>query len=293
MVINWQNIATVASQISGVHLAFENPQPISGGCINQTWRVTNQQDNVWFVKLNKPHQLSMFTAEAEGLKAIRETQSIRVPEVLCAGKTKQASFLVMEYIDLSGQINTAQLGELLAKMHHTKQDYFGWHCNNTIGTTPQINNPEQYWPDFWQKHRLHYQLDLALSQGLSPKVYDKGLKLAEAIPLFFSNYSPSPSLLHGDLWTGNCAADSNNNPIIFDPACYFGDREADLAMTELFGGFGSAFKNAYHYHYPIDSGYNIRKNLYNLYHILNHYNLFGGSYESQSSRLIDLLLTDI
>ena len=178
-------------------------------------------------------------------------------------------------------------------MHQQPQAYFGWHIDNTIGSTPQHNDREHDWPTFWQQQRLAKQLTFAANNGAGGSLQKKGQKLLENLAVFFDGYTPIPSLLHGDLWSGNAAADEQGNPVMFDPASYYGDRETDIAMTELFGGFNTDFYSAYQAEYPLDSGYKVRKTLYNLYHILNHFNLFGGGYQSQAESMIDILLAEI
>ncbi len=184
------------------------------------------------------------------------------------------------------------LGQQLAAMHRTTTNEFGWRRNNTIGSTPQINIGEQDWVMFYREQRLRFQLDLANEHGYGGDLLRHGELLLEKLPVFFASYQPVPSLLHGDLWGGNHAVLHDDTPVIFDPAVYYGDREADLAMTELFGGFGSGFYAAYREAWPLDPGYRIRRDLYNLYHVLNHLNLFGGGYRGQAEQLIDRLLSE-
>ncbi|KAG1707519.1 putative kinase [Nymphon striatum] len=235
----------------------------------------------------------MFKAESLGLKEIQNSNTIKTPKPICYGHTNDSSYLVLEFISLSGAINQATMGRQLAKMHQTTNSNFGWKYDNTIGSTPQQNQENDSWLSFWKEQRLIYQLELALKKGYSKSAYEKGLRLANTLRSFFDTYHPLPSLLHGDLWGGNCAADSENNPVIYDPAVYYGDREADLAMTELFGGFNNEFYSAYNNEYPLHTDYKTRKTLYNLYHILNHYNLFGGGYASQATSMTEYLLSEI
>ena len=237
----------------------------------------------------------MFEAEAKGLEEMKALNCVRIPDVICHGQTESHSYLVLEYIELGNLQGHASklLGTQLAQLHRHTQPFFGWHIDNTIGSTPQNNTREHDWPTFWKKYRLGPQLKLARQNGFNGKLQIKGEQLIEQLHHFFYNYEPSPSLLHGDLWGGNAAADSQGNPVIFDPTCYYGDRETDIAMTELFGGFGPDFFNAYHAEYPLDSAYNTRKKLYNLYHILNHVNLFGGGYLGQAEDIINQLLAEI
>jgi fructosamine-3-kinase len=234
----------------------------------------------------------MFAAEAAGLEAIRVTETVRAPAPVCHGEDRQHSWLVMENFDfgLAGRETSATLGEQLAAMHRHTGETFGFHRDNYIGATAQPNGPGIDWADFFAEHRLGFQLELAATRGAPSRLTDSGQLLREALPGFFGGYSPAPSLLHGDLWGGNWGAKSDGDPVIFDPAVYFGDREADLAMTELFGGFDERFYQSYRHSWPLDPGYQTRKVLYNLYHILNHYNLFGGGYAAQAQGMIDRLL---
>lgn len=235
----------------------------------------------------------MFAAESKGLDEIASSRSIHSPKSICYGLTKDFGYLALEFISLKPLSNQVKMGEELAKMHQNSSKYFGWSRDNTIGSTPQSNQINGDWVSFWKEERLLFQLNLALKNGYSPKAYEDGLKLAENIPHFFSNYNVEPSLLHGDLWGGNVASDSKGDPVIFDPAVYYGDREADMAMTELFGGFNDRFYASYNQSYPLDQDYKTRKSLYNLYHILNHFNLFGGGYASQSHSITQKLLSHI
>ena len=201
----------------------------------------------------------------------------------------------MEYLDLaapgvSAQSNSADLGRQLALLHHQTAPQFGWKRDNTIGSTPQINTWSDNWIAFLGEQRLGYQLRLAHKNGYGKQLVAQGERLMAHLADFFPGYQPVASLLHGDLWGGNAAFTVSGEPVIFDPAVYYGDREADLAMTELFGGFGRDFYAAYREAWPPDSGYATRKTLYNLYHILNHANLFGGAYPDQAENMIQRLL---
>ena len=178
-------------------------------------------------------------------------------------------------------------------MHRVTRERFGWDTDNTIGSTLQINTCEHDWVDFWRTQRLQFQLQLAAENGHGGRLQSQGEKLLDAFPALFVGYSPPASLLHGDLWSGNYAFNRSGEPVIYDPAVYYGDREADLAMTELFGGFGADFYAAYRANYPLDAGYGVRKTLYNLYHILNHLNIFGEGYRSQAYRMMDALLAEL
>jgi fructosamine-3-kinase len=179
---------------------------------------------------------------------------------------------------------------MLALVHSLHGEFFGWRRDNFIGRTPQANRRSSSWSEFWRDARLRPQFDLGKRNGLSESLLRKGERLIEAVPRLLSDHAPSPSLLHGDLWGGNAGFLAGGVPVLFDPAVYWGDRETDLAMTELFGGFPPAFYSAYAEAAPLDANYTRRKPLYTLYHVLNHANLFGGGYASQAERVIDRLL---
>jgi fructosamine-3-kinase len=216
---------------------------------------------------------------------------VRVPEVLAVGQDKDNAFLALEWLALERPGPKCQqlLGEQLAAMHRTVKNRFGWHRDNTIGRTPQHNSWSTDWLGFVREHRLGYQLQLAAKNGFTGELQVQGARVIEQLPVFFDGYDPAPSLLHGDLWGGNWSS-SAGSPVIFDPAVYFGDRETDLAMTRLFGGFGSAFYNAYESAWPLEPGSRERCDLYQLYHVLNHLNLFGRGYLGRALALADGLL---
>jgi len=185
-----------------------------------------------------------------------------------------------------------RMGRELAQMHrHTsKNGQFGWDIDNTIGATPQPNGWQASWVEFWDEKRLGHMLKLCRREGHDFGQVERELRAKVKQILSEDGYSPAPSLLHGDLWTGNVAATGEGVPCIFDPAVYYGDREADLAMTALFGSLAPAFYTAYMEEWPLEPGYEKRKVVYNLYHILNHIVLFGGGYRSQAQRMIDQIL---
>lgn len=285
----WTEIAHHISKISGKEFFVNSQRTVSGGCINQGYTVTDG-DRTYFVKLNSPSQTAMFEAEALGLKQMAATATIRVPQPICWGTTDRSAYIVLEWLDLGrgGTPAWAEMGRQLAAMHdRSSNQAFGWDINNTIGSTPQINTWMTDWVEFYTQHRLGYQFQLAKRRGGR---FPQQEKLLAAIGQILAGHQPSPSLVHGDLWGGNAAFTSAGEPVIFDPATYYGDREVDVAMTELFGGFPAAFYQGYNEVLPLDSGYERRKILYNLYHILNHFNLFGGSYESQANGAIARLL---
>ena len=262
---------------------------IGGGCINQANRITGTDGRVFFVKFNQPSFAPFFQAEAQALKEIRETKTVQTPAVIAHGLAKEEAYLVLEFITegSSSPKGQAQLGAQLAKMHRIQKPFFGWKLDNCIGATPQPNPSSENWPEFYRDQRLAHQFNLAAQKG---RRFEGSDALLEKIESFFESYHPHPSLVHGDLWGGNAGYDSNGSPFIFDPASYYGDRETDLAFTYMFGGFSSSFYKAYEQEFPLDRGFQVRKILYNLYHELNHFNLFGGGYASSAQSSIDNLL---
>jgi fructosamine-3-kinase len=288
----WTTIAADIAGTTGTVAELRQHGSVGGGCINQAQRI-EYGDTVYFVKLNTAGQLDMFAAEAEGLNEMRRCEALRIPAPVCWGEDGQSAWLVMENLELGGRGDAAALGEGLAAMHRITRERFGWHRGNTIGSTPQVNTPHDDWIDFYREHRLRFQLELAARHGCGSRLLSRGERLLDEFHVLFNGYSPAASLLHGDLWSGNHAYTRAGEPAIFDPAVYYGDREADLAMTELFGGFGGRFYDAYEDAWPVDAGYSTRKTLYNLYHILNHFNLFGGGYAGQAQGMVDSLLSEI
>jgi len=290
----WNSISKQIEHATHTPFKITNIHPVSGGCINSGY-IIQSNNNRYFIKLNQTHLISMFKAEFAGLAEIAKTHTIKVPRPILFGKTSEHAFLVLEYIELfaGNQQSDSQLGHQLAALHKIPQDFFGWHQDNTIGSTPQINTSIEQWPIFWQNNRLNFQLSLAEQNGFKGNLIKSGKRLSNSLHHFFKSYTPQPSLLHGDLWSGNAAMTKQDEAIIYDPACYYGDRETDMAMTELFGGFSLHFYSAYNESYPLDSAYSTRKKLYNLYHILNHLNLFGSSYQQQAQNMIDSLLSEL
>jgi fructosamine-3-kinase len=288
----WQEIAHAITMHQGRSSGDPTVRSVGGGCINQTYRLSLGSDH-YFVKLNQASSLTMFAAEAEALLDLAATATVLVPQPLCWGEAGDRAYLVMEWLELGRGDGQAweQLGRNLAALHRWQppegQSRFGWHRPNTIGTTPQPNDWAEHWTEFWIDRRISWQLRLARRRGGQ---FPQGDRLLAAIPSLLEGHQPQPALLHGDLWSGNAAVTADGVPVIFDPATYWGDRETDLAMTELFGGFPDRFYKGYRSVYPYEPGYEIRKSLYNLYHILNHFNLFGGGYASQANAMIDRLL---
>ncbi|MEW8381339.1 MAG: fructosamine kinase family protein [Candidatus Thiodiazotropha taylori] len=290
---DWQIIAQHIADSTDAPFNPLEPKMIGGGCINTGVRLTDGERS-YFIKLNRSALLDMFEAESEGLQALADTHTIRVPRPVCSGVSGDQAYLVMEFLEMGhGSRDGAEIaGRMLAAMHQVAQPYFGWHRDNTIGSTHQPNQREDDWIEFWREQRLGFQLQLAGENGYRGSLQRRGERLLDHFHLLL-DHQPTASILHGDLWGGNLAYDLTGQPVIYDPAVYFGDREADLAMTELFGGFGNRFYDAYRESWPLSPGYSTRKVLYNLYHILNHLNLFGGGYLSQAEGMIDRLLAEV
>jgi fructosamine-3-kinase len=240
-----------------------------------------------FIKTGPVSALPMFEAEADGLTELRKTGAIRVPKVISCGISEGKSYIALERLSLQRPdvLIERRFGEQLANLHHHTAERFGWFRDNTIGQTPQINSWSDDWPSFFLEHRFQYQLDLAAANGFSSDLAEPGSRLAERFADLFVGYEPVASLLHGDLWGGNWGC-ADAEPVTFDPAVYYGDRETDIAMTRLFGGFGPAFYEAYEASWPLQPGHEQRLKLYQLYHVLNHLNIFGRPYLGRAKQLI-------
>ncbi len=285
----WNQIAAQISQVTGQPFTVGDRRSVGGGCINQGYAISDG-DTTYFVKLNQATAVAMFEAEMAGLQQMQETRTIRVPTPIATGVAGETAYIILEWLELGSGSNEswARMGHQLAAMHQaTVGTAFGWNRLNTIGSTPQMNPWTASWSEFWVDHRIGYQLRLAQRRGGH---FPRQAQLLAAIPHLLAGHNPQPSLVHGDLWSGNAAVTQSGEPVIFDPATYVGDREVDIAMTELFGGFPADFYRSYNQTFPLADGYKQRKVLYNLYHILNHFNLFGGSYESQANRMIEQIL---
>ncbi len=286
-------LAALQASISDAAGSFriERTTPVAGGCIHRCF-ILEGGGRRYFAKTNDRSALDGFAAEADGLAALAAAGA-RVPAPLCRGQADEHAFLVLEHLELRGNGDYAALGRSLAAVHSVHGEAFGWHRDNYIGRTAQLNRRSPSWSDFWREARLEPQLELARKNGLGRDLVGKGERLAEALPRLLSQHAPAASLLHGDLWSGNAGFLADGAPVLFDPAVYWGDRETDLAMTELFGGFPRAFYSAYAEAGPLAQGYAVRKTLYNLYHVLNHANLFGGGFAAQAERMIERLLAEL
>ena len=264
------------------------PEPVGGGCIAQAYRLPTS-GGALFVKCQSG-KAEAFASEAAGLQALYETKTIRVPQAHLHGQFSTGlNYLVLEYIELHTAAAThiqEALGEQLAELHLSAAgERFGFEMDNWLGSTPQQNSWDSDWLQFFTERRLGYQFSLADDAELLG--FWEALQVR--IPTFFEEVDLRPSLLHGDLWVGNVAADSDGQPVLFDPACYYGHHEAELGITTMFGGFSQAFWESYHSVIPRAFGFEERHALYELYHALNHLNIFGSSYRSSCLRLIQKL----
>jgi len=257
---------------------------VGGGCINDTGILTHSKDGRVFIKRNRRGSLDLFLRESEGLKVLGSVGGApRVPRPLAAGTDGASAFLLLEYLEEDGRNDDFWecFGRELAALHRNgRADRCGFASDNHIGATPQRNGYMDSWIEFFQVRRIGYQLKLARDRGLAEGDLSR---LVGRVMEKLDRYLIEPddrraSLLHGDLWSGNFIAGPDGRACIIDPAVYYGHREADLAMTELFGGYNRAFYQAYDAAWPLEPGYAERRDLYNLYHMLNHLNLFGGGY---------------
>ncbi len=263
-------------------LALETVKAVAGGDINRSFVVSGEKDT-YFVKWNR--QAALLDAEVYNLNHL-SAGPIRTPGVIYSGSLQGWGVLVLEYLDLHPAGDEAALGSQLAGLHRKTGTHYGLDRDNFIGATTQINHPHDNWSSFWWHRRLQPQLHWVAEHGFSCNMRELQIAVADLL----SNHQPQASLLHGDLWGGNKAYLHDGTPVLFDPACYYGDRETDIAFTHLFGGFGDTFYQSYQQAWPLPEGADHRQGVYNLYHLLNHLNLFGAGYLSACRRQVDALL---
>lgn len=251
-------------------------------------------DATVFLKTLPLEQSGLLSAEADGLEALADAGAVRLPRVINRGMQGGFSWLALEYLDLQQRSRRvdARLGHQLAELHRSTGERFGWHRNNYIGRTPQINTLGSEWSAFFAAHRLGAQFD-RLRRNLPDQGWnDLKREVISTWQAVSARHDPSPSLIHGDLWRGNAAALADDKPVIFDPAVHYADRECDLAMAHLFGGFDDAFFDAYNEAWPLPQGFETRRYFYKLYHMLNHANLFGGPYIEACEQLCRRILRE-
>ena len=290
----WAQIAAELTRLTGLRCAAEPAARVAGGSINACYRWPTAAEPL-FVKVTGAAARTVLEAEAQGLAELARARALRVPGVRGVGCAGGAAFLALEWLE-RGVADAAcerRLGTGLAALHAVTARGFGWRRDNTIGSTPQANGVLDSWAEFFRERRLRPQLALAAERGFGPLLGAAGERLLAAVGTLLGAHRPAASLLHGDLWGGNWLATAGGEPALFDPAVYYGDRETDLAMTQLFGGFGPAFYRAYAAAAPLPQGAELRGELYNLYHVLNHANLFGGGYAQQAHGMILRLLAEL
>jgi protein-ribulosamine 3-kinase len=283
-------LARELNALSGAGCAAHPGRSVGGGSINECY-AWPARGGTLFVKVAPRSSTGTFEAEAAGLAELAQARALRVPQVRACGATATDAFLALEWIEAAraDPASERRLGEGLAALHAVTAPRFGWSRDNTIGRTPQLNGWLDSWPEFYRERRLRPQLALAAANGMAA-LAACGERLLEAVPALLAAHNPLASLLHGDLWGGNWLAAASGEPVVFDPAVYYGDGETDLAMTRLFGGFGAAFYRAYQAAAPPAPGAPTRNRLYQLYHVLNHANLFGGGYAAQARVIMQELL---
>ncbi|MCV2885172.1 fructosamine kinase family protein [Aestuariibacter sp. AA17] len=280
----WHFISEQISQSIGDDFICDDIREVKGGDTHQNYKISDGHKR-FFIKLNGDDGLPYFDAETVGLNHLRDTQLFRVPNVICSGIIENTSYLVLEHIVLQhgDEQSWYQLGVQLAHMHqqHT-QEMFGWQEDNFIGRTPQPNHWHKRWDVFFAEERIGFLLQLLAEKGECSVSIERAV---DSVKQLLYGHHPIASMLHGDLWSGNVGF-HQRTPVLFDPAFYFGDRETDIAMTELFSRFPPSFYDGYEATWPLNEGYAYRKQVYQLYHILNHALMFGSHYRDTATSML-------
>ncbi len=282
-------IFEVLSKVYGTKISIEKSTHCSGGSINEAQILQLSNQEKVFVKSNSSPPLGFFNKEAQGLEILRSAAAgPRIPKVLGFSPEKNPKFILLEFLEETQTNYFSSLGKKLAALHSVSNEFFGLDHDNFIGKTLQINTQESSGIIFFRDHRIGFQQNLARKNGLLPIDLDHKIdKIKKKLGDWLYLENEKPALLHGDLWSGNYFGGPNGEPCLFDPAVYFGFREADLAMMELFGSPPKSFFDSYFEAFPLNPGYNERRDLFNLYHLLNHLNLFGSSYLSSVKKIAD------
>lgn len=283
----WHALSVQLSLAIGQPFEIEKKIPIDSGDINECYFISCG-DVQYFVKVNSREHLFAYKAEAESLRHLHQTGKMSVPGIIYMGIIKEKAFLVLDYIPMQPLDDECAylLGKELASLHQWgDQLEFGFDIDNFVGSTEQRNSWHRKWAPFFADHRIGFQLKLAEERGMS---FGNIEQIVENVKILLNNHHPKPSLLHGNFWHGNVAK-TDNGPIVFDPAIYWGDREVDVASSQLFIHFPDAFYRGYNEIWQLDDGYEQRKDLYNLYHMLNHCLMFGGHYLEKTENLITKL----
>lgn len=285
-----QHLESRLSEHLDESVSIRSSSGLGGGCINDAQRLETSAGD-FFLKSNLSPLPHMFEREANGLQALYRADAIAVPMPISSsnGEDGIPPYLLTTFLHSAPKVKNFDelFGQRFAALHRqTAHEKFGFDHDNYLGSTKQVNQWESDWTEFFAKYRLGFQLDLARQNGYTGELQKLGERLMEKLGLYLDEPAEKPCLLHGDLWGGNAMADEKGEPAIIDPACYYGRREADLAMTKLFGGFGSRFYVAYEEAWPLTEGSEERLDIYQLYHLLNHLNLFGGSYLGGCLRIL-------
>lgn len=281
----WQAITQQLSDALMFQFDIREKNKVHGGDINECYMISDGEQR-YFVKLNERDFIHHFEVEGDSLHLLHNTATIPVPELILSGTTKTHAFMILNYIPmkpLDDEAHSFDFGVRLAHLHQWgEQKEYGLDNDNYVGATIQPNPWDKKWGRFFAEQRIGWQLQLLKEKGIIITDIDECVATVQSL---LANHNPRPSLLHGDLWHGN-VANSPFGPICYDPASYWGDRECDIAMTELFGGFLNEFYHGYNSVWPLDTGYQERREVYNLYHVLNHCNLFGGHYLDQAQEIL-------
>ena len=286
-----QKVEAAILHATGAPATVAGEEVVGGGSIGDTRRLRLADGRRYFLKSRRgPSLPGLFAAEEKGLAALRQAGVLRVPAVIAA----DSDFLLLEQIEIRGPGADffTRFGRELARLHReARATTFGFATDNYLGASPQPNTSEKSWTRFWRNNRLGHQLARLRQQGLADRELDQlGEKLMDRLPEWLDEVEEAPSLLHGDLWAGNFLSDQKGNPVLVDPAVYYGHREAELAMTRLFGGFPPDFYAAYQETWPLAPGAADRAAIYELYHLLNHYNLFGAAYRGPCLEILRRLV---
>lgn len=289
MKVVWQQIQQLIANVTGKPFVITEQRCVNGGDVNQAYCISDGNSR-YFVKLNDAAVYAMFEQEAKGLAALANCEQLAVPKVIGFDASNRASYLVLEHFDFAPRCDEVSFAKALALLHLKQNNRFGFDEDNYIGRTIQINTWHDDWGEFFTQCRLKPQLDILRKQGNGARWMDNLERRFADVSDLLNQHQPKPSLLHGDLWQGNYGNLTDGRPTLYDPAVYYGDSEADLAMMMLFGSPSDDFFTAYRQIKPIATGFAQRRVVYNLYHILNHANLFGDSYLYQAEGMVGEVL---